>query len=311
MDTAFAIAAFRIFRWEIDAQFVLVLTLIGLATVGVTVAYLWHLVLRHREDEALIQQKEEREAALQQSLPSAPIPETTTEPVSIPDRVTEPAPSEPLPEERRPPVPEDPLPDYDEIKAALAAARRDAEVAGAPERAKETYERARQAEQAGFDAFDRDEVVRHYVRAGQAYEQAAGEARSAAPPEVPEEHPPGEDESGEVVDAVILEEHGAAQPYVGVRGENLDAHLVQQLHLPDDAGCHVHSVAPDGPAAKAGLREDDVIRRFNGEPLDDAEHLLELVAGTVPGTEVALTIWRDHGVQELTLRVDARTPKEM
>jgi serine protease Do len=52
-------------------------------------------------------------------------------------------------------------------------------------------------------------------------------------------------------------------------------------------------VDQDGPAGKAGLKENDVVVSFNGQNIQSAEQLRRLIRETKPGQNVALGIVRD------------------
>jgi serine protease Do len=67
----------------------------------------------------------------------------------------------------------------------------------------------------------------------------------------------------------------------------------QALGLSDTSGAILRTVAPDQPAAKAGLQEGDVIVEFNGRAVKDSDALVAMVVNTKPGTTVPVTIVRD------------------
>jgi S1-C subfamily serine protease len=71
----------------------------------------------------------------------------------------------------------------------------------------------------------------------------------------------------------------------------------------DDGGLIVTEVKSDGPAAKAGLKANDLIVKLDGVLMADAEtgELVKLVAGMRPGTVVAVEVKR--GPEMLTLKV--------
>ncbi|HUO10006.1 MAG TPA: Do family serine endopeptidase [Phycisphaerae bacterium] len=58
-------------------------------------------------------------------------------------------------------------------------------------------------------------------------------------------------------------------------------------------GVLVNGVGPDGPAAKGGVQAGDVIVALNGKPVESVGQLRNQIARTAPGTEIALTIYRD------------------
>jgi S1-C subfamily serine protease len=66
-------------------------------------------------------------------------------------------------------------------------------------------------------------------------------------------------------------------------------------------GVLVHSVSPDGPAAKAGLKSGDRIVTADGKEVKSFEDLKALVAHRKPGDKVVLKVVRDGKEQSLTV----------
>jgi serine protease Do len=58
-------------------------------------------------------------------------------------------------------------------------------------------------------------------------------------------------------------------------------------------GVFVTSVAPGGPAEKAGIKEEDVIVSINGKPVRDGNDLVSVVVATPIGTTVDLGVVRE------------------
>jgi serine protease Do len=81
--------------------------------------------------------------------------------------------------------------------------------------------------------------------------------------------------------------------YLGVAVQDLTPALARGLKIDADRGLLVVDVAPDGPAAQAGLQRNDVIVAVDGKPPEDAGHFRNLVAGTAPGSRLRLTILRE------------------
>ena len=65
----------------------------------------------------------------------------------------------------------------------------------------------------------------------------------------------------------------------------------------------IAQVDPRGTAARSGLRQGDVVRRFNGKPVDDTRDLARLVAETKAGSSVPLAVIRDGKSLSLTLAI--------
>ena len=68
----------------------------------------------------------------------------------------------------------------------------------------------------------------------------------------------------------------------------------------DLRGAKVRSVEEGSPAEKAGLKEGDVIVRFDGEAVRSASHLVRLVGETPAGRSVAIDVSRGGATQKLT-----------
>jgi serine protease Do len=86
--------------------------------------------------------------------------------------------------------------------------------------------------------------------------------------------------------------------FLGVTLESVRGEFARIYKLPETKGAIVADVSQDRsgqptPAMKAGLQVNDVIIEFNGQPVQDSNHLIAKVAGTAVGQTVALTFLRD------------------
>jgi membrane-associated protease RseP (regulator of RpoE activity) len=81
--------------------------------------------------------------------------------------------------------------------------------------------------------------------------------------------------------------------YLGVYIRDIRPDRMSELRLKDQHGAEITMVDRDGPAGKAGLKEDDVILSFNGKPVEDADDLRRMIQSTPAGTSVSLGISRD------------------
>jgi serine protease Do len=89
--------------------------------------------------------------------------------------------------------------------------------------------------------------------------------------------------------------------YLGIVPGELTPDLAAQFKVPDVAGVLINQVTPGSPADKAGLKDGDVLRTFNGQRVENMGSFRSLVAGMNPGTEISLGILRNG--EPLTIKV--------
>ncbi len=92
---------------------------------------------------------------------------------------------------------------------------------------------------------------------------------------------------------------------LGVIVQPMTADLAAGLNLTDVRGALVSQVAADTPAARAGLKQGDVILAVEGRPVADGNDLRNAVANTEPGKSITVTIVRDGRQQSVTARLEA------
>ncbi len=93
-----------------------------------------------------------------------------------------------------------------------------------------------------------------------------------------------------------LIEHGTVvRGYLGVSSETLTPEIADSFGLPKDTrGVVVTDLSPpDGPAAKAGIRREDVITGVNGRAVTSRDDLRLIISQIAPGTQVAVQLLRD------------------
>ena len=95
--------------------------------------------------------------------------------------------------------------------------------------------------------------------------------------------------------------------YLGVTTlEDLTPALARQFHVPDVSGALVNNVEPGSPADKAGLKQGDVIRTFEGQTVNSRAHLESTVVNKSPGMTVTLGLLRDGKPMDLKVTLTER-----
>src|SRR5262249_55822577 len=80
---------------------------------------------------------------------------------------------------------------------------------------------------------------------------------------------------------------------LGVTIQGITPDMAQAMNLPNTRGALVSTVDAGSPAAKAGLKQGDVITQFNGKDVSDNNQLRNAVGNTLPGTNVPVTVLPD------------------
>lgn len=101
-----------------------------------------------------------------------------------------------------------------------------------------------------------------------------------------------------------LMEHGhVLRGWLGVSVTGISSEDAEAYNLPRVGGVLVQDVTEGGPAAKAGVRVEDVVLAVNGIPVQDSGDLQELVAELNPGARAKLELYRDGKPQAISVQL--------
>jgi Do/DeqQ family serine protease len=99
--------------------------------------------------------------------------------------------------------------------------------------------------------------------------------------------------------------HTLVRPWLGARTQAVSPEIARSLGLAVPTGALVADIWPGGPAARAGLRQGDVILSVGGKPAVDAAAVSYAVGSARPGDALRIGIRRGGAEQTLTLRAEA------
>jgi S1-C subfamily serine protease len=102
----------------------------------------------------------------------------------------------------------------------------------------------------------------------------------------------------------LIESGTVHRSKLGVTVQGVTPELAESLGMPSARGALVSGVEPGSPAARAGLRQRDVVVGLDGEKLADSNSLRNRIAGMKPGSRVALEVIRDGRAQTLSATLD-------
>lgn len=109
-----------------------------------------------------------------------------------------------------------------------------------------------------------------------------------------------------VVETAVGGGRSVVRPWLGARTQSVDAETARSLGLPVPQGTLVADIWPGGPAARAGLKQGDVVLEADGRPVQDAAGLSYVLGTHRPGETIPLRVRRANGAEQaLNLRAEA------
>lgn len=94
--------------------------------------------------------------------------------------------------------------------------------------------------------------------------------------------------------------------YLGVEVSNVNKDRAAALKLKEETGVEVTALDSEAPAAKAGIKEHDVILSINGQKVEGEEQIRRIIRETPPGRKVNIGISRDGQPMNITATLGSR-----
>ncbi|HKW32929.1 MAG TPA: PDZ domain-containing protein [Candidatus Acidoferrum sp.] len=99
--------------------------------------------------------------------------------------------------------------------------------------------------------------------------------------------------------SVFLDAEGSS--WLGVELHEVTSDTAKELKLPAERGVVLGSIVPDSPAAKAGLKENDVVTEINGQRIEGAAQFRRVIREIPAGRAAQITVWRDGRAQTISV----------
>ena len=95
--------------------------------------------------------------------------------------------------------------------------------------------------------------------------------------------------------------------WLGIEIGEVTPEKAKDLKLPAARGVIVDDVEPDSPAAKAGIKEKDVITQYDGQAVEGTVQFRRLIRETPPGRSITLEISRGGSTQSISVQLGDRS----
>ncbi|MBU1378157.1 MAG: Do family serine endopeptidase [Alphaproteobacteria bacterium] len=108
-----------------------------------------------------------------------------------------------------------------------------------------------------------------------------------------------------VVETAVGGGRSVVRPWLGARTQSVTPEMARSLGLAIPQGAVVADLYPNGPAARAGLKQGDVVLQADGRAVADAADLNYAIRNHRPGESIQLSVRRAGGQdQTLALRAE-------
>jgi len=97
---------------------------------------------------------------------------------------------------------------------------------------------------------------------------------------------------------ILIGDDGSS--WLGVETHEVTADKAKELKLSAERGVVLGKIVPDSPAAKGGLKENDVVTEINGQRVEGAAQFRRMIHEIPAGRSIQLTVWRDGRTQTVS-----------
>jgi serine protease Do len=91
--------------------------------------------------------------------------------------------------------------------------------------------------------------------------------------------------------------------WLGVETHEVTTEKAKELKLSAEHGVVLGKIVPDSPAAKAGLKEGDVVMDLNGQRVEGTAQFRRMIREIPAGRAVQLNVWRNGRAQTVAVKL--------
>ncbi len=110
-----------------------------------------------------------------------------------------------------------------------------------------------------------------------------------------------------VYNQLISPNHKVTRGSIGIQFQAAQNSAVGRVYGFANGGVRISTVTPNQPAAKAGLKPDDIITSVDGKPVKDGDELVSIISEKSPGSNVRLGYIREGKPQTVEVGIVDRS----
>ncbi|MBI3010332.1 MAG: trypsin-like peptidase domain-containing protein [Candidatus Omnitrophica bacterium] len=110
--------------------------------------------------------------------------------------------------------------------------------------------------------------------------------------------------------AALVEGKKVTYGWLGIQIQDITEDVAQYYGLSEKSGVLIYEVIPESPASKAGLKDGDIIKAFDGQPVAHSRQLIDHVSQTPEGRKASVEVLREGKKQVFSVEIGQR-PEEI
>ena len=100
----------------------------------------------------------------------------------------------------------------------------------------------------------------------------------------------------------LIEGKKVTYGWLGIQIQDITEDVADYYGIAEREGVLVYQVLPESPASKAGMKDGDIVKMFDGKPIHHSRELIEQVSNTKAGKRVTMDVLREK--KPLTLQIE-------
>ena len=105
---------------------------------------------------------------------------------------------------------------------------------------------------------------------------------------------------------MLIEGKKVVYGWLGIQIQDITEDVAGYYGLTEREGVLVYLVLPDSPASKAGIKDGDIIKSYDGQPIHHSRELIDRVSNTKASARVAIDVLREGKSQTFQVEIGER-----